>query len=255
MRASGRPATLALGISLAARGPLAVASIALAVMGAFVSMLAALAARGSTAARLPTTASLAIAWSAGVMLAFGASLRALPRDREDGVLALLRARGVAGWGYVRGRVGGLVTVLALTVGGATLAAVLAATAVARPAGPAVRAGIAALVYALSFSATVGPLAVAALGARTRAGGYLTLLAVLVVPELVSHWTQELLPPGWHELTSVPAALEALRGGFLPHGSASAAARAAVGLAAVVVLSLAVARARVARADAVAEPEA
>src|SRR5207253_3056800 len=108
-------------------------------LAAAVAVGMAFAERGAHAARVPTTASLIIAWSAGVMLAFVASLRAIARDREDGVVALLRARGVSATAYVRGRIAGLVVVLALTVGGATLAACVAATAIAHPSGAVLRA--------------------------------------------------------------------------------------------------------------------
>jgi hypothetical protein len=132
-----------------------------------------------------------------------------------------------------------VVILALALGGGTLVAGLAATAVAGGARHAVaRASVAALVYALAFAATIGPLAMAALGARSRAGGYFGLLAVLVLPELLAPWTGALLPKGWRELTSIPAALEALRIGVQSAGPAVLhAARAAVALVAVALGSL------------------
>jgi hypothetical protein len=244
--------TLALGTWLAARGAFAAVGIGLAAMGAmaFAAMAVAVGSRGGAATELPLVASSAIAWSAGVMLAFGAALRALRRDREQGIVALTRARGATVGAYVRGRVGGLVILLAVVVGGATLVAGLAATSVARPPLPAARATLGALAYALAFAVTVGPLAMAALGARTRAGGYVSLLAVLVVPELLAPWTSTLLPRGWDELTSVPAALAAVRAGVTSPGTMAAPlARALAGLAAVVALSLVVVAARVRHGDA------
>jgi hypothetical protein len=173
-------------------------------------------------------------------------MRAIRLDREHGVVALARARGVGGLAYARGRVGGLVVVLAMAVGGGTLIAGLVATAAAGThALEVARASVAALVYALAFAITVGPLAMAALGGRTRGGGYLTLLVVLVLPETIAPWTQSLLPGGWRELTSVPAALDAVRaavqsaGPQLLHG-----ARALVALTAVAAASLLVVRARI-----------
>src|SRR5260370_37055950 len=74
--------------------------------------------------------SLGTAWSLGVTLAFGGGLRAMAHDEEDGVLALVRMRAVPEARYARGRVGGLILLLALSVGGATVVAALAATAVA-----------------------------------------------------------------------------------------------------------------------------
>ena len=220
--------------------------IALAVLGALASVVFAVAMSGSAAeAQVPTLASSAIAWGAGVTLAFGASLRAIRRDHDDGVVALVRARGASVAGYVRGRVGGLVLVLAMAIGGAVLVASLAAISLARPTMPALRSSAAALVYALVFAATMGPLAMAALGARTRAGGYLTLVAILVLPELLAPWTAALLPRGWHELTSIPAALAAVRAGVaFPVAMGASMARALAGLVTIVALSLLAVGARV-----------
>jgi hypothetical protein len=243
-----RPRTLALGIWLTMRGALARASLVLAAAGALGSIAVAIAMQGTPAlTELPALASMVFAWGTGTTLAFGGALRALGQDREQGVLALAHARGVGAAAYGGGRVGGLVVVLALAVGGSTFVAGLAATAVAGNQGFVVaRASIAALVYALAFSVTVGPLAMAALGGRSRAGGYLTLLAVLVLPELLAPWTRALLPAGWRELTSIPAALEAVRAGVQTAGPAALhATRAVVGLVAVVAASLLLVRARVA----------
>jgi hypothetical protein len=185
-----------------------------------------------------------------MVLAFGAAMRAVRRDREEGIVALARARGVSLGAYVRGRVGGLVVVLALVVGGATAVAGVVGTSIARPWWPAARASIAALAYALAFAATLGPVALATLGGRSRSGGYLTLLAVLVLPEVLAPWTSALLPEGWHELTSLPAALRAVRLGVAnPAAMGAALARAIAGLAAVSALSLVVIAARAQDADA------
>lgn len=243
---------LGLGTWLAARGPLATGGIALAILGALGSVVAAVAAArggGGAAARLPTVESSAIAWVAGTVLAFGATRRALRRDREQGVLALVRARGASLASYVRARVGGVVLVLAVVVGGATLVGALAAVSVAHPVLPAVRASAGALVYAVAFAATLGPVAMATLGARGRGGGYLTLLAVLVLPELLAPWTSSLLPRGWVELTSVPAALAAVRAGVMsPIERGAPLARAVAGLIAVVAVSLVVVGARAQQRD-------
>lgn len=241
-----RPRTFALGMWLASRGGLSAASFVLAGFAALASMGAAIAIRGGRGAiELPVIASSAVAWSVGVTLAFGGALRAIERDRDQGVLELAHARGVGATAYVRGRVAGLVIVLAMAVGGVALVAGLSATAEARPALTSVRASAGALAYALAFAATMGPLAMAALGARTRAGGYFTLLAVLALPELLSPWTEDLLPAGWHELTSIPAALAAVRAGVAsPSAAGVPMARAIAGLAAIVSASLIVVRARV-----------
>src|SRR6202042_3114222 len=94
---------------------------------------------GGVPALLPLVESSAIAWSAGMVLALGAALGAIGRDREQGISSLARARGVSAGAYVRGRVGGLVLLLAALVGGATLIGGMAATSVSHPALAAARA--------------------------------------------------------------------------------------------------------------------
>ncbi len=239
---------MALGIWLTTRGALVRASLALTVLGALGSIAAAVATRGtSTLEELPGLASMALTWGAGTTLAFGGAFRALRHDRERGVVALAHARGVGVLSYSSARVGGLVAILALAMGGATLVAGLAATAMAGGQVHVVaRSSAAALVYALAFAVTLGPLAMATLGGRSRAGGYLGLLAVLVLPELLAPWTGALLPSGWRELTSIPAALEAVRAAVQSSGSAALhGARAVVALMAVVAASLLLVHARVA----------
>jgi hypothetical protein len=161
----------------------------------------------------------------------------------------MRARGASRADYVRGRVAGLVVVLALAVGGATLAAALAAVSAIGPAAALTHAVAGAIAYSLAFSATLGPVALAALGGRSRAGGYLGLVGVLVVPELLSHWTAELLPGPWFELTSIPAALAAVRDGVaMPSTGGLALARALAALAGVVAVATALTAARVRAAE-------
>jgi hypothetical protein len=198
---------------------------------------------------VPIAASVIIAWTAGVMLAFAGALRAVPADADDGVLALLRARGVSATAYVRGRVTGLVIVLALIVGGAVAVADAATLSVARPVLPALQACAAALLYALAFAATLGPVCMAALGARSRSAGYLSLLAILLLPEAAARWTYALLPRGWHELTSIPAALEAVQQGVMaPQTAGFSMARAIAALAALTVVSIAVVHTRIPRIE-------
>jgi hypothetical protein len=250
-----RPRILALGVWLAARGGLPTIGFVLAAAGAIASVVVALALHGlaedgaRTADALPVVASSAIAWGAGVTLAFGGALRALQRDREDGIVALARARGVTAGQYVRGRVAGLVVVLAAAVGGAILVASLAALVAAGASTRAARLGAGAVAYALAFAATLGPVAMATLGGRSRAGGYLAFLAVLALPELLASWTGALLPDGWHELTSIPAALAAVRSGVAaPIVNGAQLARALAALSAVVALAIASMTIRVRRSD-------
>lgn len=251
MRAStGRPRLIALGVGLALREGLVVTAFGLAVVCGLVACAIAFSTRSAAAAHLPVAAGSTIAWSAGVMLAFGGGLRAIPRDSDDGVISLVRLRGVSLSAYVWGRVGGLVALLALAVAGTTFVCGLSAIAVSRPVEPALAATAAGTVYALAFSVTLGPVAMAALGAKSRFAGYMTLLAVLVLPELVSPWTSRILPAGWQEVTSIPTALEAVRAGIThPITGTAHTARAIVGLAAIVAGSLAVVRARIPRGEA------
>ena len=82
---------------------------------------------------------------------------------------------------------------------------------------------------------------ACLATSSRVGGYLTLLAVVVVPELLSPWTSALLPRGWGALTSIPAALDAVRAAAGSTGSVVDCARAVAALALVIAVSLVVVR--------------
>jgi hypothetical protein len=237
---------LPFGIWLATRSPLVRVSLALTAAMALGAVAAAMALRGNPAARaFPALASDVMAWGGGTMIAVGGALRSLRQDREEGAFALARSRGVGARVYGLGRVFGLVAVLLVAVGGGTLAAALAATAAAgRSAGPVFRTGAAALIFAIAFALTIGPVAMAALGGRKRMSGYLVFLSVLVLPEAVAPWTQQILPPGWVELTSIPAALEAVRAGVQSGGHhALHALRAAVGLLAIGAASWMVVRAR------------
>jgi hypothetical protein len=203
VRLASRSGAAAIGFVLAGAGAVASAAAALVLRGA--------AERGGRPSdALPIVASSAIAWGAGATLAFAASLRAFPRDKEEGIVALLRARGIGPSEYLWGRTAGLALVLAGAVGGGTLVACLAFLLAMGPSGHAVRATAGALAYAVAFALAIAPLALATLGGRSRPGGYLTFVAVLALPELLAPWTRHLVR--WHELTSVEAALTAVRAG-------------------------------------------
>jgi hypothetical protein len=240
-----RPGTLALGVWLAARGGAVTFGLVLAGLGALAFLAAAISMRHShgpdarALAALPVLASTALSWGAGVLIVFGGSMRAVARDREQGVVALARARGVAPSRYAVGRVGGLALVVATAIAGATLVASIAALWSA-PSAREARLTAGALAYGLAFAATVTPVGMATLGGRSRSRGYLAFLAVLVLPELLSPWTAAQLPRGWHELTSIPAALAGVRAGIgSPASSAGTLARALAALAAVSAVSFAV----------------
>jgi hypothetical protein len=168
---------------------------------------------------VPSLASGALAWGAGVLLAFAASVQALRRDRQEGILSLARARGQSDSRYIAGRVGGLAMAVALPVIGGTLvtSVVCLALSTADATVAVVRGSFAALAFAIAFSIVLPAVAMAALGARSRGGGYLALVAVLVVPELLRGLTAQLLPYDWHALTSIPGALSEVRTALMPSG--------------------------------------
>ncbi len=203
-------AAIALGASLAPRGTMvkiALALMAVTTLGSCATA-AVLSGRGEADAlvELGAATSTALAWGAGVLVAVPAASRALREDRKNGIRALLLARGASVGTYARGRVVGLALVLMGVVGGGALLGGGAAFLLASRAGVAARAFeglLASLVYAAAFAIVVAPLALATLGAASRAGGYLRFLAVIVGPELIAGWTAPLVPPGWREILSVP----------------------------------------------------
>ncbi|MGH7270479.1 MAG: hypothetical protein ACREJ3_08610, partial [Polyangiaceae bacterium] len=137
----GRPRTFPFCLWLAARGAAVRASLILCAVVAAASIGVAIEARGTSwAVELPAAMPLVIAWGTGIMVAFAAALRALHLDGLHGVISLARTRGIRTSEYVFARVGGVTALIAITVGGATLIAGLAATLTARHPLPAARAG-------------------------------------------------------------------------------------------------------------------
>ena len=245
-----RPRTLALGFWLASRGPSAklmlAFSVALAIAGVFASRWMA---HDDThlLPLVPRFASYAFAWGAALGFGVAAAARAPFRDVETGVLALIRARGGTLSEYVIGRVGGLALWLGLLSVGGTAITSVAALSVAHPTGAMVRASAGAALYALVFALAMGPLAMATLGGRSRFRGYLAFLAVIVLPELGSPWVRTLIPEGWHELTSLPSALETLQSVASASTNGLAASRALAGLTAVAAISIVIVHAHAVRA--------
>jgi len=189
-----------------------------------------------------------LGWGAGVLAAFAAAARALDRDRDDGYFALLESRGAHLGAYLWARIGGLALLLLVVVAGGTLITGLAATLAARSgtsALAALRGTAAGVAYAVAFSVTVAPLAMAALGARSRTGGYGVLFLVLVVPELMASVTSELVPEPWGDVVSIPAALDSLREGLNAPLDPARCARAVFALAVVIVLATLVVRSQAA----------
>jgi hypothetical protein len=235
---------LLLGISLARRGVLAVASIVICITTALALALVALvlASRGpqSPAHDVPLLASSALAWGGGFLLAFAAAAHALRRDRTDGIRGLFIARTTSLRGYLLGRVAGLAVLIAMLVAGGTLFCGLSAIVAAQSAAAVPRllhATFAGIVFALAFSAVVAPLAFAVLGARSRIGGYLVLIGVVMLPELIVMSMGSALPDSIADVLSIPSALTALRTSLTP-GTVDLfrTARAVVALGLVVALA-------------------
>lgn len=244
-RRIGLGALLGLGASLARRGPLP--AIALIVAGLTIVAAAVLAVvfgtrgDGSPAYAVPIVASSAIAWGGGFLLAFAGAASALQRDRAEGIRELFVSRTTSIRGYILARVGGLSALLALVVGGGTaLTGMLAMLASVRGGGVprTMQATAAAVAYGVAFAFVVAPVAFAALGARKRVSGYLFLLLVLLVPELVTSLLENTAPSEILEVCAIPSALAALRSALAP-GTVDALRflRAAVALAAFAAVAL------------------
>lgn len=179
-----------------------------------------LAARGpqSPAHDVPLIASGALAWGGGFLLAFAAAAHALRRDRAEGIRGLFVARTTSLRGYLLGRIGGLAVLIAIVVAGGTLLCGLAAMGAASRVVSVPRilqATGAGIAFSIAFSAVVAPLAFAALGARSRIGGYLFLIGVVMVPELIVMGMGSALPESISDVLSIPSALSALRTSLAP----------------------------------------
>jgi hypothetical protein len=242
------------GFFLARRGVTAALGVALTVLVVVICSSAAvvfgLRGNGAVLSRMPLVASSALAWGVGVLIAFAAASRVFGRDEDDGVRALLRARGVGASAYLASRVTGLSLLLALHVAGGSL--VVGGVAVALAGNRALalataQASLAATVFAVAFAFVFAAVALATLGARSRGGGYLALLAVLVLPELSVPALEPLVATRWLEVASIPGALAGLRAALAaPSFDPFLLGRATAVLASVVVLALLVARAELAR---------
>ncbi len=208
---------MALGFALARRGFMAAAALLLTLAcAAFFALTAFGRARYGHLEALhdvPLVASSALAFGVGVLVAFAASTRTFRRDEDEGIRALLAARGVSPTGYLLARIAGLAATLALFVGGGSALVGAFSVLAARGRVSAVhtlQASAAAVVFAVAFAVTFAPLAMATLGGRSRGGGYLALLAVLVLPEAVAPRLAPYLAPRWVSVASIPGALLAVR---------------------------------------------
>jgi len=247
---------LALGRKLAVDGVMAKLSVGVGVaivLGCVVWAFAV--ARGDRSEGLtsvPLVASSALAWGAGTLLAFAASVHAFKSDRDRGIRALISSRARSDGEYLWARVLGLTRVLAVVTAGGTALVGISAALAARGGHLALRtlestgAGVA---FSLAFATTLAPVALATLGARSRVGGYFALLFVLVLPEMLQGWLVSVLPEGWGELASIPGALGELRVSLLPAvADPLRFTRALAVLALVVAIALLVVRGQLARFD-------
>ena len=160
----------------------------------------------------------ALAYGTGVLVAFGGAAQAFRRDRDEGIRDFLRLRGVKTSDYLFARTGGLIVAVALPTVGGTLAVGLVSMLVAHRAAalPEVARGVAVgVLFGLAFSVLVSLVSLAALGARNRAGGYLVLLALFGLPEMLSSFTGTLVPRAWAGLVSLPGMLTTMRVALLP----------------------------------------
>jgi hypothetical protein len=251
-------ALVALGVQLARGGVLVKIALGIAVITVLgtlaIALRVALAEKSPPLAEVSVVTSSALAWGAGVLVAFAAAAQSLRRDRDRGIRTLARARGTSTVAYLGGRIGGLSLLLAIVVGGGTLitgAATVLLAARAGLAGRALQGLFASEIYALAFALTMGPLAIAALGARSRAGGYAWLLMLLVLPEVLAPVTGEYVPRAWRDLLSIPSALAGLRASLLPGSGLDVGrlVRASCVLVLFAALCVALARAELARVDA------
>jgi len=235
-------------MSRATSGWMPKVAIGVAVLTSFAGLLLGVAAgrEGDEPLRVAPLAAQLLAWGAGVLLCFAASIRAFDRDRDEGWTALVARHGARETPYLVARIAGLAVATAAIVVPGTIVTGLAAALAARDAQIARDALVgtaAGAAYAIGFSIVVAPIALAALGARNRASGYLWLLTILVLPALLAQYTGPLFPDGWGELVSVPGVLDALRESMQGSFDFARLVRALVVLAMVTVLASAWARAQ------------
>jgi hypothetical protein len=211
-----------LGASLARRGPLAVAALAIsgATLLAVVVVAVLVARRGEDAPvhRVPVMAATVLAWGGAFLHAVVVAASALRRDRTDGIRHLFVARTTSPRAYLVGRVSGLAVWLAgVVAGGALVTGSIGIVAAARAPAVAriVQSTGAAIAFGVAFAAVLAPVAFAALGARPRRSGYLALLAIVLVPELVVASLAGAVPVEIAELCAIPSALGALRDALSP----------------------------------------
>jgi hypothetical protein len=211
-----------LGANLARRGFLGKASIVIAALTTIIAVVFAivLATRGDAIATsdMPVICASALAWGAGVLIAFAAAAQSMVRDRDEGIAFLLAYRGASLRDHLVARAFGLAALLIIVLGGGTLlcgVACIASTSQLGVASRTIHTTFASCTYIVAFAIVIAPLSLAALGARSRAGGYGWIVAILFLPEMISPFTSTLVPFAWRETVSIPAALATLRASLMP----------------------------------------
>lgn len=159
-------------------------------------------------AEMVTLTTSALSWGSGATLAFASSLHATRDDVQSGLVELARLRGFSEARYALSRTFGLAVVVFFVIACGAVLTAMASLAVAPRASvgaiaSALRSGV---LYGATFAVVVSPLAMAALGARSRLQGYLILLSLLVLPELLRPYTKTLVAPELHDLLTLPTLL-------------------------------------------------
>jgi hypothetical protein len=201
---------------------------------------AAVAGRLSPMALVALLATKALAWGPGALVCFTVATRVYERDRAQGRCALIEARGLTA-DYPWARIFATVVAIATPVSIGTLLMIAISALIAlrgSDLASALRGGMPALAYATAFCLVLGPLMVALLAHRPRGSGYLAILSVLVLPELLAPVTRTFVP---QDMTSIPAALEGLAQALAPaQGDARRALGCALFLTAIALMALATA---------------
>ena len=162
---------------------------------------------------LPNLFAHGICWGVATLAVFGTEQRAFMRDHEDGIRGLLGSRGQDAL-YGRARLASAITSAAIISVGCTALLGIATALAATGTGEAIRTWQSAgsgILYSALFSIIMGTLALAVLGGRGRGGGYLGLVTVLVLPELLEPLTTRALPTelGHAIPISIPSILSAI----------------------------------------------
>jgi hypothetical protein len=156
------------------------------------------------AVRLSTSV---IWWGSLVLIAFALSTRVLHRLRDGGLATLVHLRTGRNTAWQAYLVGMCARLCAVALPPLLLVGLAALALAPSDRGLISSMLVACLVATVAFAATLGSVAMAALGGRSRAGGYLRLFAILTIPELASSSLS--LSKEMRGMTSIPALLSTL----------------------------------------------